>query len=383
MSWIMRAATRQCRMLRHLRSRAAAAVLAGVACAGSEVPRGLAIVTAPAPSGSERYCAWYADREGDVLYVGEAAFWFAMRAAGGDPAGDLAGEGPRSIGRFDLAAERWLPPLDVTRAGSRSGVWDVHVDPTGDVWFTSFYEPGGRVDPGSGAVTHFDAAGPGLNELAPGPGDRVLASRYGAGGGASDGELLTLDRAGAVASRWPLPAPPGFRVAPKTPAWNPGRGRLIATADLIPVDGGEVRHDAYQLDAEGTAWRRSREPELQFVAVTDDGIEYRVEAHPGGSLWLRRIDPEGAVPAERPVLLDPRFPAAHDFAQDLKLAPDGRVVVTRWSGAVHVVDAAGAVATLRLPRLDPDGLYYTAVLRGDRLCATHCADVTVVCADAP
>jgi streptogramin lyase len=316
-----------------------------------------------------------------VLYVGEAPFWSAMRANGDDPTGDLRAEGPRLIGRFDLATETWLPPLDATRAGSRSGVWDVHVDRAGQVWFTSFYEPGGRVDPRSGAVTHFDAAGPGLNELAPGPGDRVLVSRYGSGeGGRGSGELLTLDRSGEIASRWPLPAPSGYQVAPKTPAWNAGRRRLVATTDLIPTGGGAIRHDAYQLDAEGTAWQRSQDPELQFVAATDDGTEYRVEAHASSGLWLRRIDPEGG---RREVLLDPSFPAAHDFAQDLKFAEGDRVVVTRWSGAVHVVDAAGAVSTLRLPKLDPDGLYYTAVIRGDRVCATHCADVTVVCADVP
>jgi hypothetical protein len=368
-------------MMRHL-GLGTAALLAGAACAGSDVPTGLSVVTAPPPSDSERYCAWYADRAGDVLYVGVAPFWSAMRTAGGDPTGDLGAPGPRPIGRFDLAAERWLEPLDATREGSRSGVWDVHADRQGDVWFTAFYEPGGRIDPRSGAVTHFDAAGPGLNELAPGPGDRVLVSRYGAGAGAADGELLTLDRSGAIANRWPLPAPPGYRVAPKTPAWNPSRRRLVATTDLLPRAGGEIRHDAYQLDAEGTAWQRSREPELQFVVASDDGTEYRVEAHAGSGLWLRRIEAEGRLRG-RLVLLDPNFPAAHDFAQDLKLAPDGRVVVTRWSGAVHVVDADSAVATLRLPRLDPDGLYYTAVIRGRRLCATHCADVTVVCADAP
>jgi hypothetical protein len=41
------------------------------------------------------------------------------------------------------------------------------------------------------------------------------------------------------------------------------------------------------------------------------------------------------------------------------------------------------VRSVSLPRLDPAGLYYTAVLHGDRLCATYCADVTVVCVDAP
>jgi hypothetical protein len=358
----------------------ATTLLVGLGCTGAQVPRGLSVITAPAPSDTERYCAWYADRSGDVLYVGEAAFWWAMRRSGGDPRGDLGAEGPRRIGRFDLAAERWLPPLDVTREGSRSGVWDVHVDRDGQVWFTSFFEPGGRVDPRSGAVTHLDAAGAGLNELAPGPADRVLASRYGAGGGADGGELVALDHAGAIASRWPVPAPPGYRVAPKTPAWNSAHQRLVTTTDLIPDAGGEVRHDAYQLEAEGAAWRRRQQPELQFVAADASGTEYRVELHAGGGLWLRRIDPDGPG---RQVLLDPRFPSAHDFAQDLKLGPDGRVVVTRWSGAVHVVDADGAVATLRLPKLDPDGLYYTAVIRGDRLCATWCADVTVVCADAP
>lgn len=383
--WMWRAAARQCRMLRHLGGGTLPALVLLIGCTGAEAPRGVSVVTAPAPSGSERYCAWYADREGDLLYVGEAPFWSAMRASGGDPTADLATAGPRPIGRFDLAAERWLPPLDATREGSRSGVWDVHVHRDGQVYFTSFYEPGGRIDPRSGDVTHFDAAGPGLNELAPGPGDRVLVSRYGAGADhASDGgELLTLDPAGEVAHRWPLPAPAGYRVAPKTPAWNPVRRRLVATTDLIPRDGGELRHDAFQLDAEGAAWERSRDPELQFVAATADGTEYRVEAHAGGGLWLRRIDPPGASRGERQVLLDPRFPAAVDFAQDLKFAADGRAVVTRWSGVVHVVDASGAVATLRLPRLDPDGLYYTAVIRGNRVCATHCADVTVVCADSP
>jgi hypothetical protein len=33
-----------------------------------------------------------------------------------------------------------------------------------------------------------------------------------------------------------------------------------------------------------------------------------------------------------------------------------------------------------LPR-PADGLYYTGVLRGSRLCATRCADVDVVCSD--
>lgn len=88
--------------------------------------------------------------------------------------------------------------------------------------------------------------------------------------------------------------------------------------------------------------------------------------------------------AEPPeIALDHAFPGEVDFAQDIQVAPDGRIAVTRWSGVVHVLDPEGQLHRVSLPRLDPAGLYYTAVLRGDRLCATYCADVTVVCVDAP
>ena len=83
------------------------------------------------------------------------------------------------------------------------------------------------------------------------------------------------------------------------------------------------------------------------------------------------------------MLLDSAFPGSVDFVQDIKPAADGRVAVTRWSGNVHVVDPAGGVVTVSLPRLDPNGLYYSGVLHGERLCVTHCADVTVVCTDVP
>ena len=57
--------------------------------------------------------------------------------------------------------------------------------------------------------------------------------------------------------------------------------------------------------------------------------------------------------------------------------------MTRWSGRIHVVQGDESVRSVDLPRLAPGGLYYTGVLYGDRLCVTHCADVTVVCVDAP
>jgi hypothetical protein len=96
--------------------------------------------------------------------------------------------------------------------------------------------------------------------------------------------------------------------------------------------------------------------------------------------------PPGAARAAARVALDTRFPAGFDFVQDIQPAAggtDGRVVLTRWSGRIHVVDRSGHHERVDLPRLDPEGLYYTAVLWGDRLCATYCADVSVVCTDAP
>jgi hypothetical protein len=356
---------------------------AGLGCAGLWPRSGTNQVTAPAPSEVERYCAWYGDSDGETLYVGLAPFWSAMRESGGDPTADLRRPGPQQVGRFDLARERWLPPLEVGPPGSRSGVWDVHLHTDGQLYFTTFYETSGRVDPSSGDVTRFDAAGPGLNELAPGPGGDVLVSRYGAGDGSkAGGELLTLDPAGAISARWPLPSQTGYFPAPKTPAWNPLLERLLATADLLPEFEGEIGNPSYQLDP-GSDWRSIPEPELQFVVARADGTEYRVEAHADRRLWLRRVGKPGARVQDAGVLLDADFPAQYDFVQDLTIASDGRLVLTRWSGVVHVVSPNGEVTTLRLPRPDPQGLYYTAVIRGNRLCASYCADVTVVCVDVP
>jgi hypothetical protein len=377
-SWRCHLRRRPCRTARLL---ALAAAWGLLGCAGWPFADPLLIATAPAPSADERYCAWYAAADGDVLYVGESAFWWAMRAADGDPRADLAIPGPRRIGRFDLRRERWLTPLTAGAPESDSGVWDVHPQ-GGQVYFTTFFEEAGRIDAGSGELVLFPDAGRALNELAAGPEGRVLASRYGSGLDAEEhGELVTLEPDGRVGERFALPAPDGYRVAPKTPAWDPARGQLWTTTDLLPIGGGEIRHDAYRIDRPGGAVLRSAEPELQFVSVDPAGRLLRVEAD--HELWLR-IDPPPDDPAGgRRVLLDPAFAREVDFAQDVKPAADGRIVVTRWSGRVHVVDAAGGVRSLTLPRLDPQGLYYSGVLRGDRLCVTHCADVTVVCVDAP
>jgi len=377
-----------------------AAVMAGLGCAGrlaspdglgAADARGVAIATAPAPSAEERYCAWYGSPGDDgVLYFGQAAFWSAMAAAGGDPEADLRRAGPQLVGRFDLTAERLLPPLPVGDASSRSGVWDVLAAPDGRIWFTTFFEAAGSVEPGTGRVRRL-ALGGGLNELAPGPDETVLATRYGSGtreGG--DGEVIAIAPEGDVARRWPLDAAPGFLVAPKTPAWDPHRHVLWLTTDLLPVAEGadgageanaEDRHDAYRIEADGTVRVLAEPPELQFVAAGPDGTLYQALAQ-GSSLQLRVVPPPGGPPP-RSLALDDAFDADVDFVQDIQPAGDGRVAVTRWSGRVDVLHSDGSVRGVRLPRPDPAGLYYTAVLHGDRLCATYCADVSVVCADAP
>jgi hypothetical protein len=371
----------------------ASVIVAVLGCAGERpepapaFPRatGVSIHVAHAPSSAERYCAWYgAEGSGDILYFGEAAFWSAKAKAGGDPSGDLQQLGPQQIGRFDLAEEQWLPPLEVGTPESRSGVWDVLEGDDGEVYFTTFFESAGSVQPASGRVRQLDLGGA-TNELGHGPDGTVLASRYGTGTAeAGDGDVIAFDRDGRIVRRWPLAARDGYRVAPKTPLWDALRGELWVTADQLPIADGPrgarpPRQDAVFVDASGRARVLPEPPELLFAAKGADGVLYRAEADQR-ALWLTVVPPRGEA---RRVLLDREFADSLDFAQDIQVAQDGRVVVTRWSGVVHVVDRDDHVRSITLPRPDPTGLYYTGVLHGERLCVTYCADVTVVCVDAP
>jgi hypothetical protein len=334
------------------------------------------VYTAAPPAAEESFCAWFGDRGGDVLYFGQSAFWSTYRAAGGDPTADLERAGPALIGRFDLVREVLLPPLDVGLPSDRSGVWDVLAHPNGRVYFTTYFGSSGFFDLATGETRRFEAAGRGLNELAHGPDGSVLVTRY----GASD----RRDEGGSVVVH-PLVAPDGYIAAPKTVAHDRVRGEIWVTTDLLPVDpngGAPVRHDAYVLDGEGRELRRIADPEIQFVAFAADGTGYRAEVA-GRKLWLRVMPaaaPESGIGRLR-IPLEHAFDAGVDFVQDIQLTEDGRAVVTRWSGWVHVVDATGATRSLRLPPITPDGLYYTATLRDERICASYCGEVRVVCQD--
>jgi hypothetical protein len=271
-----------------------------------------------------------------------------------------------------------LPALEVGPPDARSGTWDVLVVEE-RLYYTTFFEHSGFVDLASGEVTRLPQLGTALNELAPGPGDAVTLTRYGSGGSSSEnGSVLWIDRDGALRVEHTLSSPDGSTVAPKTPAWDPTRGHLWLTTDLLAhAPGGPPRRDAYRLDLSGRLLERIAAEELHFAAVAPDGALYMAWVR-GRELSLRIGGPEAAG-----LVLDRNFPVELDFVQDIQFGSDGRAVLTRWSGVVHVVAPDGSSRTLALPRPDPEGLYYTGVLYGERLCVTYCADVSVVCVDAP
>jgi hypothetical protein len=336
---------------------------------------------APAPDPpSEASCAWFGDARAGVLYFGVSAFWSALRASGGDPAADLRAPGPRWIGRFDLARERFLPPLTAGPELAASGVWDVLAHPNGRIYYTTYFDLAGSVDARTGSLAEFAGAGLGLNELALGPGGSVLATRYGFGD-SRDGSVVVLSEDGEILAEHPLADPPGRRVAAKSVAFDPLAREIWVNTDLLPAAGsGAVLHDARVLGPEGTQRLALHEPELQFFTFAGDGTGYLAEVAEG-RLRLRVRGPAGATPQERLIPLDDAFDAAHDFVQEVRAEPDGRVVLTRWSGRIHVLATDGRVRDFDLPRTRGDELYYTATLVGSRVCATRCGRVEVVCQD--
>jgi hypothetical protein len=338
---------------------------------------------APPPSSEEQYCAWYGDAREGVLYFGEAPFWSAFRRRDGDPRADLRKPGPQRIGRFDLRRRAFLPSLDLSPASSDAGIWDVLAQPNGRVYFTDFFGSSGYVEPASGRVVRFDALGPGLNELAPGPDGRILVTRYGSQA-RHDGSVLVIDPEGALVAEYPLHGPEGFAVAPKSVAFDPVRQEIWVNTDLIPLGAGAsggVRHDARLLDRSGTERLRFDAPELQFFRFSADGTGWFAEVD-GSLLRLRIRPPERAgspLLTGRFVPLDDAFAAQVDFVQDIHVAGD-RAVVTRWSGRVDVVSRDGHVRSVRLPLDEAGELYYSGVEAGPDVCATRCGGIEVVCA---
>jgi hypothetical protein len=340
------------------------------------------LFTAPAPSHAERYCAWFADPRDRILYFGASPFWSALREAGGDPRADLRAAGPQIIGRFDLKRLTFAKPLVVGGSDARAGVWDVLAHPNGRIYFTTYFDSAGYVNPANGRVRRFESAGLGLNELALGEDAVIIATRYGFSP-SGQGSVVVLDAEGSILAEHPLEAPEGYQSAPKSLAFDPVRREIWVNADLLPTTQGqgEVRYDTRVLGPEGRERFRFERPEVQFMIFGPDGTGYFAERD-GAMLNLRVRSPDRAgfaIFTGRIVPLDDEFPGGHDFVQELRVDDKGRVVVTRWSGRIHLVRRSGEVELVQLPRTGGDGLYYTAILAGNRLCATYCDEVTVVC----
>jgi hypothetical protein len=360
-----------------------ALLVASLACrhlAGAGTP---SVHAAPVPDPpGETSCAWFGDVRDGVLYFGVSAFWTALRAAEGDARADLAAPGPRWIGRFDLASESFLPPLAAGPERAPTGVWDVLAHPNGRLYFTTYFDFAGSLDPASGELVQFPGAGLGLNELALGGDGRVLVTRYGFGNDLA-GSVVELSEAGEVLAEHVLAEPPGRRVLAKSLTFDPLTRETWVNTDLLPASGaGDVQHDARLLGPDGRERLSIVDPELQFFTFRADGVGFFADAS-DGRLRLRERRPAGATPRERFIPLDDAFDARHDFVQEIRAEPDGRVVVTRWSGRVHVVSPDSGVQDLTLPRTEAGELYYTGTLVGSRVCATRCGGVEVVCADLP
>lgn len=351
----------------------------GVVCVACATTSGPVVRTAASPSADERYCAWFGDEDAGVLYFGEAPFWSAHRASSGSPVADPAVTGPQEIGRFDLAREVMLPPLPVASAGERSGTWDVLVQ-GGRVYFTSLYDRAGYVEIATGRVQRLGPESQGLNELAPGPEGRVFATRY-FDEALGAGSVVVLDAEGSIEAELPLAGPPGTRPAAKSIAWDPARDEIWVNTDLFLDAGSGVGHDVRILDRTGRELLRFEDPEVQFMVFAPDGTGWLAERS-GKAFALRHLGPDEV---RRPpvggtrIAVDDRFPPSLDFVQEVTIAPDGSALATRWGGWLHRVWPDGTLVSQRLPEPASGGLYYTGVVHGNRVCATLCADVNVVC----
>lgn len=345
------------------------------------------IFIAPPSGSSEESCAWYGDARDGVLYFGESAFWSAFRETG-QPLGELDGSGPRRIGRFDLAKREMLPALIVAKE-QRSGTWDVFAHPNGRVYYTTFFGDAGWIDPLSGSTGNFSGLGSGLNEWARGPGETLLVTRYGGNdsgnsrSGTAENSVLWIDPDGRKRAEWSLPSAGDSVLAPKTVAWDPSTDSIWVSTDLLPERPGPQGHPTVILGFDGRERARIDDVEVQYARFSENGTGYfAVSSGRTLSLAVRPPGTDGpGLEGARRTTLDPDFHPDLDFAQNLRLAADGGVLVTTWGGRIFSVDpgATGRVKVFDFPRTREDGLYYSAARAGRAICATYCAGLSVVC----
>ena len=345
------------------------------------------IFVAPASGSSEESCAWYGDTRDGVLYFGESAFWSGLRETG-SPLGELDHSGLRRIGRFDLERRAMLPALVVAEE-QQSGTWDVFAHPNGRVYYTTFFGDAGWIEPFSARSGRFSHLGKGLNEWARGPDGTLLVTRYGGSGvgdmrsGGSGNAVLWIDPDGRKRAEWPLPSAGKSVLAPKTVAWDPSTNAIWVTTDLLPERTGPGGHPTLVLGFDGVERARIDDVEVQYILFSDDGTGYFAVSR-GRTLKLAVRPPQAngqGLDGARSIALDTDFHPDLDFAQNLRLSADGRVLVTTWGGRIFSVKPgkAGRVQVFDFPRARQGGLYYSAVSAGQGVCATYCAGLSVVC----
>jgi hypothetical protein len=338
----------------------------------------------PANRGAEAYSAWFADRGGSVLYFGLSPFWELLDAGG--PSADLREPGDHLIGRFDLARERFLPPLRVRAGGPdvRGSVWDVLVHSSGRVCYTTFFEESGCADPDTGAVHYFPAAlGAGLNEISEGPGGHLYVTRY-TRPPAGSGAVVVLAADGTRLRELALPASELGQPAAKSVAVDPLSGEIWVNTDTFAPDGG-ISCEWLRLAPDGTVLERGAAPELLFMRFDARGRGWFAEAD--GEALRVRVRHNGRELAS--AALGSRSPL--DFVQDIQFAGEETAVLALWSGRVALLRLSGGRISVTWTSLEKPpacrpprrSLLYSAVLFGSRVYASLQCGPKILARDVP
>ncbi len=347
-----------------------------------------------ANTGEEPYSAWFGDvdRERGVLYFGLSPFWTLFWQTGGDPTADRALPGDWLIGRFDLAGQRFLPPLRVrsARDGARSSVWDVLAHSNGRVYFTTFLEAFGSVRADGSDVRLWPGLGTGLNEMVEGPDGNLFVTRYADDplpqGRTGSGAVAVISPEGQLLREFRFPGPAGTYTAPKSLAVDPSTGEIWLNTDTFGP-GSAVVHEALRLASDGRVLERTSGPaELHFPVFDSNGRGFFAESV--GDRLRVRVRERGQDLAT--LDLGPRPPL--DFVQEVRVSPDGGAILATWRGRAWRVrprDGGFEVAEIgfELPPecRPPEGrsLLYTAMVHDGAAFATLFCGARVLRAPLP